>query len=760
MINKLLAIVWVVLTAGAVCAQTVKDIRVERRGAGAVDEADVLAFVSLKVGDELNRQAISRDVRALEKAGRYSYVATDVERVPGGAAVVYIVKSKPRIRRLQIDGADDLGNRKVRELLELGVGDLVDDAAIGNQVQKVKDKYLKEHYPYAQVTWKIDEDENTGTADVAVTVKEGRRSAVRRIQFAGNTSVDARTLRKPMKQKRWNRLISWLTGRGTYKPDDLETDVEAIRGAYLDRGFLDAKIGQPTVEARGRKWLDVTIPVEEGRRYQIGAVKVEGAKIFPAEDVLRTAVTNRPGDVASLASIEQGRQAVQDYYGSRGYIGNQVQYDTIPGARDDVVDVVYRIKEGELAYIRDIKIRGNTRTKDKVIRRELTVYPGDKWNSVLVRNGERRLRNMGYFGYVAAVPEETEDPTKYDLVYEVEEQKTGQFLVGVGYSSVDDLVGFAELSQGNFSLTDWPPTGAGQKLRLRGTAGTEREDIELSFTEPYFLDRRLSLGLDLFQRDASYYSDEYDQRNTGGRIRLGKPLTSFDRVNLFYGLEEVEVYNVDDEASDQIKEEEGTQTKSYVGIELIHDSRDSSFVPTRGNRGEFSPFVAGGALGGDTQIYGLEAQSSQYVPVWLDHVLNLKAWASTVEEWGDGERVPIFDRLFLGGARTLRGFKYRDVGPKDEDGEPVGGKSAWYATVEYNIPIVEKVRFATFFDIGMVYEDPYTIDFGDYNSDWGIGIRLDFPGFPLRLDYAWPLEADDFNDRDSGRFQFSIGYSM
>ncbi len=670
MLKRLILALAVAAVPLSALSQTVEEIRVRREGAGAVDEASVLSYTSVKIGSELNRQAITRDVRALEKSGRYSYVATDVERLPGGVAVIYVVKSKPRIRRLQIDGADELGNRKVRELLELGVGDLVDDSVIGTKALKVKEKYQDDYFPYSKLTWKITEDEASGTADVAITVDEGRRATVKAIEFTGNQAVPAKALRKVMKQKRWNRLFSWITGRGTYKPDELETDVESIRRVYMDRGYLDAKVSPPKISPHGAKGIEVEIPVVEGQLYKLGRIRVEGATIFKQSDIEHTAITNKLGDVASLAAIEKTQQAVQDYYGSRGYIGNQVQYQMDPGAQGDTLDVVYRVKEGELAYIRDIKIRGNTRTKDKVIRRELTVYPGDKWNSVLVRNSERRLKNLGFFSDVAAIPEETDDPAKYDLAYEVEEQKTGQFLVGVGYSSVDSLIGFAELSQGNFSISDWPPTGGGQKLRLRGTIGTEREDIELSFTEPWFLDRKLSLGVDLFRRDRRFLSDEYDQINTGGRITLGKPLGNFNRLNVFYGLEEIEVSDVDDDASDEIKAEEGTNIKSQVGLELIHDSRDSSFVPTRGNRSELSGFVAGGPLAGDVEIYGLEAQSSQYVPVWFDHVFSVKLWASTVEEWGDGDHVPIFDRLFLGGARTLRGFEFRDVGPKDEPASP------------------------------------------------------------------------------------------
>lgn len=758
-------------------AVAVREIRVQRQGAAMVEEQAVLAYTGVKVGDELSRVALSRDIRALEKSGRFAYVATEIKEVPGGVAVVYLVQGKPRIRLVRVEGADDIGNRKVRELLELGPGDLVDDATMAFRAIKVREHYEKKYYPYAKLSWTIREDPASGTADLLVRVDEGRRALVKRIVFEGDVEDPGRMtrvvraifpwafdwppyighdLRRAMKQRQSN-FWSWISGAGTYKPQDLDGDPDAIRRVLLDAGFLDARIGAPEIQPLSPKRLEVRIPVASGAQYRLGGVEVGGVTLFPLDDVNRV-VTNKPGDVASLAAIERAQRAVREYYGSRGYIGTDVRYQVKPETAAPVVDLDLNVREGKLAHIRDVKIRGNTRTKDKVIRRELTVYPGEKYNEVKTRTSERRLRNLGYFSFVNAVPEATPDPEKYDMAFEVEEQKTGQFLVGAGFSSVDDLIGFAELSQGNFDLFNWPPTGGGQKLKLRGTIGTKRRDIELSFVEPWFLDRKLSLGVDLFQRDRRFLSDEYDQRNTGMNLSLGKPLGNFNRINFIYGLEEIEVRNVDEDASDLIKEEEGTQIKSSFTIELVRDTRDSAFVPTRGMRSSASGMASGGPLGGDTQVYELQAQASKYWTVWFDHVLNIRAWTAVVEEWGDADRVPIFDRQFLGGARTLRGFKYRQVGPKDETGEPIGGKTAWYVTGEYTIPVVDKVRLATFYDIGMVYEDPYEWDTSVYNSDWGVGIRLDFPGFPLRLDYAWPLETDEFNDRSSGRFQFSIGY--
>lgn len=751
------------LTLQGAGAEKVREIKIRREGGGLVEESAVLGFVSLKVGDELSRNALSRDVRALEESGRFAYVSTEVEPAADGVTLIYVVKSKPRIRNLRIEGADEVGNRKVRDLLEIGVGDPVDDAVLAFKSLKVREHYQKHYFPYTKLEWVIDEDVANGTADVTIKVDEGRRASVRHIEFEGGEAVAPGALRKAMKQKQWN-IFSWITSHGTYKPDELDADRETIRRRYLDAGYLDARVGEPKIVPMDAKRVRVIIPVEQGRQYRLGRIELTGPQIFPVQEV-SAVVTSRPQDVASLDAVEKARQSVRDFYGSRGYIGNEVQYKLNPQGQDPVVNLALSVKEGDKAYIRDIRIRGNTRTKDKVIRRELTVYPGEIYNQVKVRNSERRLRNLGFFDFVNAVPEATPDPEKYDLAFEVNEQRVGQFMVGAGFSSVDDLIGFAELSHGNFDIAGWPPVGAGQKLKLRGTVGTKRQDIELSFVEPWFLDRKLSLGVDLFDRDRRFFSDEYEQRNTGGNITLGKPLGTYNRINFIYGLENIKVYNVDTNASDLIKEEEGTSLKSSFTVELVRDTRDNAFVATRGHRSSASAMYAGGPLAGDVDIYSLEAQSSAYWPIWFDHVFNLKGWISVVESHGADDRVPLFDRLFLGGARTLRGFKYRKVGPKDENGEPVGGLTGWYATAEYTIPVVDKLRLATFYDIGMIFEDAYSFSVqpdqfqtGDYNSDWGVGIRLDFPGFPLRLDYAWPLETDEFNDRSSGRFQFSIGY--
>ena len=746
------------MAAGLASGAPIEGIRVEHAGGGVIDEGQVRAQISSRVGEVFDAQQVSRDVKRLQKTERYSEVRASVERSGDGVVVVYSVHPRPTVRRLRIDGADAMSNKKIRELLELGVGDPVDDALLGVKAMAVRESYQKKYYPDAKITWEIDENVETGQADVEVHIEEGRKVRVKKIRFRGNEIFSGWALRKAMTQKKVN-IFSPITGRGAYSPEDVEADRLILKKMYLDEGYHDVVIGEVEVEEHGRRNLFLTVPVIEGRIYRLGAISVEGVEVFGVDEVREKALRITRGQVAGEAVIENTEQAIRDFYGSRGYVNTRVisDIDVDPDTGD--LDVRYRVREGTLSTIRTIEIRGNNRTKDKVIRRELTIYPGEIFNEVRVRQSERRLRNLGFFSDVAALPRPTGAENEYDLVFEVEEQRSGQFSVGAGFSSVDDIIGFAELSQGNFDLFNWPSfTGGGQKFKIRLQLGTERRDWQVSFIEPWFLDRRLSLGFDVFQHERRFLSDDYDQLNTGGSVSLTRPLRGPYRLSFTYGLEENEVKDVDDDASEEIKQEEGTRTRSSGTVALVRDTRNNVFIPTDGSRTSLSGELAGSVFGGETDLYQLSLRTTHFYPMWYDHVLNLRGRVTTVEEYGDADRVPIFDRLFLGGARTLRGFDFRDVGPKDENGEPIGGKTLVYGTSEYTVPVVDNIRLAAFFDIGTVNADSYDGSLSDLNSDYGIGLRLDIPGFPLQLDYAWPIEADEFND-SSGRFNFFIGYS-
>jgi outer membrane protein insertion porin family len=466
----------------------------------------------------------------------------------------------------------------------------------------------------------------------------------------------------------------------------------------------------------------------------------------------------KEGSVYSPKQLRDDAKAVADAYGSGGYVDLVITPEGTP-AGPALIDVHYTIEEGTRSFVNRVNIEGNTRTKDKVIRREVLVAPGDVFNTVRVDTTKKRLENLGYFAKVETYPEETDIPGRKDLTILVQEKRTGSLSFGGGFSTVDKLVGFAELTQGNFDLFNWPSfTGAGQKFRLRLQYGTERKDFILTITEPYFLDRRLSLSGQGFYTEANYLSSQYDQRNYGVLFELRKPINAYMYATLGYTLQDVDIFNVDPSASAFIQSQKGSSVESKLFTSVVLDTRDNPLLSHRGQRVTFSPLLAGGFLGGDTQIYGFDLEGSQYFHLPKDTILLINGEIGTVSQWGAGNQVPIYERLFLGGSNNLRGFPFREVGPQDENGEPVGGQTMARTTIEWTFPIIEKARGALFYDMGFVNSEAWSFGFNHMASDIGIGLRLDLPIGPLRLDYGYPVMRDGYNG--GGHFNFNVGYQF
>jgi outer membrane protein insertion porin family len=457
-----------------------------------------------------------------------------------------------------------------------------------------------------------------------------------------------------------------------------------------------------------------------------------------------------------------------------------------PGA----VDISYRIDEGVQSYVNLISIQGNTRTKDRVIRRELAVKPGDVYDTTLVDVSRKRLENLNYFSRVDTAPTDTIVPGRKDLNVIVEEKRTGSFNFGVGFSTTDSLLGFAELQQSNFDLFGWPNfTGGGQRFRIRGQYGIQRSDFVVSLTEPWFLGYKLSVGVEAYYRNANFLSAVYDQENYGVAFQARKQIWRALSARGEYRIENIRIYNVDEtnngddfffpdgfgdgyngneNSGPVINDAAGTYTKSCFTGALTWDTRDSLFLTRKGELIELTAFIAGGPLGGTVQDYGLSLEFSKYFSLPLDLIFLIKGQIAIVDGWGDydgnaddsyGNGVPIFDRLYLGGANNMRGFNFREVGPVDQYGNPIGGNSLAYITFELTFPIVARVRGAVFSDMGFVNVDPYDFGTSNANVDIGLGLRLDLPIGPIRVDYGIPVVYDSFNG-PPGKFNFNIGYQF
>jgi outer membrane protein insertion porin family len=787
---SLILLLGLALFAATGSAVVLDGIRIENMDDTALDASFVRAYTSLRAGQEIENEAelnaaVARDVDNLRRSGRFSFVRAFLEQDEEKLTLVYSVSARSRLRKIEVAGADKIGNRKIKKELGLEPGDYVDEALVGEKAREVEAYCRKNKYPEAKVEWDLQIDEKTGAAELTLTVDEGGKMRVKKIRFesdrfteqsrtsrffrrlvpnifpsrSAQRTIDQRDLRGRLQQKKTWWITPWF---GAYRPELTEVDRAALRAYYENRGFLNVQVDPPKVKELGGGKLELTYPIEEGPRYRLQTIGIEGGELFDTEELMKQ-VRLTPGDIASRSAIDEAASALALYYGNRGYIRNFVQPQITTDPQTETADVLFSITEGHPAVIQEIDIRGNEKTRDEVIRRELAVYPGETYHQQRVETSERRLKNLGYFETVSSSYEPAGPTNTYDLTYSVKEKAMGSFLIGAGFSSVDSLVGFAELSHGNFDIRRWPPVGDGQKMKVRVQAGTERNDLEISFVEPWFMDRKLSLGVDLYHRSAGYYSDDFDLQTLGSRLSLTKPLGPFTRGTLSYSLEQFTVENVDSTAPSEIQREEGSRTKSAAELSVSRDTRDQFFVPTRGNYSSVGFELAGGPLGGETDIYLLEAKTSQFWTLLDDHVFNLKGAVATVESHGSSSHVPIFDRLFLGGPRDIRAFAFRDVSPRSGDvgsDEPIGGRSSWYATAEYTIPLWSKIRGAVFYDIGAVSSDSFSFFDSDLNSGYGIGARFDLPMFPLRLDYAIPHITDDNNDGAGPRWSFLLGYTF
>jgi outer membrane protein insertion porin family len=762
------------MAMGAV--NTIKEVTVRVIDQPGTDASDVLTFCSVKAGEEVSQEAMSKDVRSLLDTGRFGYAGVELEKLDDGIRVIYVVRRRSRFQEpLSIKGADYLSERKIRKLFELKSGDYIDEAVLSEKVTKIRDAYGKKFFPEAKVEEKIEPIENgAGSANVILIIEEGEQVKIKDFRFIGNSSIDSKELRSSFGQRPWYDPRGWFMDTPV-SAQDLEDARQQAEEVYHNQGYLDAKVEFPVTETISKGKAAMVFEVTEGDVYSVDSTAIKGVKLFPEGEVLSKCTLPVDG-VAGRSSINDSAKKIGEYYTSRGYIDTRVRPVIKPvEGKPGRMAITYNVVEGGLVYINNIIIRGNNKTKDKVLRRELMVNPGEIMDGVRIGRSENRLKNLGYFKNVRNYTEKTEKDGVRDLVYEVEEQRTGNFMVGAGFSSIDSLVGFMEISQSNFDILNWPNfTGGGQKARIGIEAGSRRQTIEASITEPWFMDRPLALMVEGYRRMRWY--DNYDEIRSGASVGLSYPI-KVGRIGARYTAELVEMddmdtgYFLDAPGGAPIIPAAGTDYFGYqdaqyggainsvIRIYWAHDTRDQPFIPTRGYKTTVFGELSEGNIG-DNEIYSLGANYRRWYPMpWHKHVLSIRGRVETVEAY-QGE-VPIYEKLFAGGPRSLRGFDYRDVGPKafsaTGDHAPIGGQTLILATVEYTIPIFKALRFATFIDAGSVGKDALDPELSDIAVSAGIGFRIDIPGFPIRFDFAKPVtEDDEYSDQEV--FSFAIGF--
>ena len=798
----------------AASAAKVSSVSIKTVDGIAGDVSDILSQCTVKAGSQFDADACRRDVRALVDSQRYERVSVETADTADGVEVVYVVQRKFRFKGpIVVRGAKAFSESKIASIAKFKDGALIGPADIEAVRGFIEREYRKKFYPDVKVGVVIVPAEGgAGAATVEIDVSEGARIDFGEFVFMGNESIPADELRATFGEYPWYNPLGWFNNTPA---DDAELDAAAksVAALYRKKGFLDVVVPRPARKDRGDGKTDFVFSVVEGPQYKVGAITFKGVTNLEervetksgertVESLLRAGAEKAMQEewtydeaktrVAGSEVLSKAEKGVEMYYGARGFVDTEVAVKRIPSESDPgTLDLEFDVKPGRPGIIREIAIRGNDVTKDKVIRREIRpVSPGEPYNEYNAERSRKRVESLGYFSRVqmrlekpAGTDPEKESLKPYvmrDLVYEVAEQSTGQFGIGVGASSVDSVFGYVEISESNFDLfKPWRFAGGGQKARVNVSAGPRIQTYEASITEPWFLDRPLELTVEGYRRLRWY--DQYDVARSGFSASISYPVKfwptweAFGRIGFRYSLEYIQMYDVDDGQWGSVKGFDPADADYDTRMYKIEEKRfdesvesvfrlfwadntlDHPYFPKNG----YSAYLFGDVSVGDNEYWRLGATFRQYFTVvkkW-NHVFSWRVHAETIDDISDD--VPIYNRLFLGGPRSIRGVDYREIAPKvyrKEDHAPWGGKAAFNATAEYTVPLVEYIRLAAFTDVGAVGKDTFDPEFSDICWSVGLGIRLDIPKFPVRLDFAAPVKKPKDVDREI--FSFSVGYDF
>ncbi|MBN1912866.1 MAG: outer membrane protein assembly factor BamA [Candidatus Omnitrophica bacterium] len=738
---------------------------IEVKGNKSVSANAVISKIKMRIGAPYQENVVSDDLKRLYLLGFFSDIKIDTEDYNKGVKVIINVTERPVIEKITFTGINHITMReeRLKDTLKSKETQYLDYPNLAEDVQALRKLYEKSGYNQVKIDYKVDTNQDTNKARIQFNVMEGKKIRIKNILVEGNKAYPDRRILRLLKTKR-----AWTFNRGILKEEVLKEDIERVIAFYRKGGYSDVTAGYEIEPlAKRPSWLIITVKIEEGKKYLFGNVNIQGNKDIPAKDILAKLEESVPGKIFSQDALKKDVVNIQGLYFDRGYIFAQIQEATSLNSYTGRIDVVYNIIENEVAYVDKIKIKGNVKTKDVVIRRELRIKPGDRFDGEKLKRSKERLQNLGYFEELDYSTEDSPSASnKRDLVVEVREAKTGAFSFGGGYSSIDQFVGFAEIEQKNFDWKNFPYfTGDGQDLRLRASFGSLSEGFDLSFTEPWVFDYPVSFGFDLYRRTHDRESDigyGYDEDISGGNLRLGKEISEFVSGNLMYRYNSIDITDITEEATDDLKKEYGKNIISSVQTGLAFDNRDSIQNPKKGDILSGSLECAGGPFGGDKDFVKFFARASHYIPLVSNSALELRARAGFADAYGDSDDLPIYERFFAGGAYTVRGYHERKLGPVDPvSKDPLGGNSLLVGNIEYIYPVFDFLNLAAFYDVGNVWKKMSDFGSDDLKKSTGLGLRIKTPIGPLMLDYGIPFDKEPGEEKKgSGRFHFNMSHGF
>ncbi len=717
---------------------------IEVSGNRRVDDVAVLEKLSSKVGEPFSVDNVTKDIKTLYGTGYFEDITVDLTDTASGKVMTFYVKETPFVKSVIIKGAKEVEESKIRENITIKENVLLDRSALGDNVKRIKRLYGEEGFFLAEVH--VETKSDGLDAVVTFRIKEGPPVRVKRITILGNSFFSDRKIKHIMQTKEaW--LFSFVSQSGRFDELTFQNDLAQIIGKYYDNGFINADIlDHRVLLSSDRRWFYITIYIKEGKQFRFGAIDLTGDIIGLKRDLLKKFAV-KEGDIFSRSTLTRDIEGLKDFYGDKGYAYVEVRPRTKIHAEDRTVDLTFDIKKNDLVYIDKINITGNTRTRDKVIRRELYIDEKDLYSSTGIKKSKSALRRLGYFDKVDIEKVRGESSDKIDIDVKVKERPTGAISAGIGYSSVDSIIGTASISQSNLF-------GTGIKLNLSGTISASSTRFILGFTQPYLFDKPISAGFDLYNTDQQFQG--FNTRKKGFDARLGFPFFEREsRAFVSYTLEDAEVLNVSTSASSFIRAQEGSRTESSVNVTLTRDTRDDAFFARHGSVITYTAKVAGGVLGGNVYTIKHQINAIKYFPLPHDITFSVRGQAGYLRGYA-GREAPIYERFFLGGINTIRGFDTRSISPKDPlTGDLIGGNTMFVTNFELLFPLIkgQKIRGLLFFDAGNAYQG--NIDLSDIRRSAGTGIRWYSPVGPLRLELGVNLDPREGESRTN--WDFTIG---
>jgi outer membrane protein insertion porin family len=713
-----------------------------------IEKEAILAVIGTKKGDRLEYKQLDKDLRDIYKMGFFEDVKTETEDGPGGKIVTFKVVEKPSIGKFRFEGNEEIDDDELREKLAIKFYSVLDENEIKQGINRLKEYYREKGYYNAEIKERI-EALNNNQVIVEFLIKENEKVYIRNIQFTGNNHFDDDDLKDIMLTSEKD-LLSWITDSGVLDKKKLEFDGHKITAFYHNHGYIKAKVGEPNITYEKDKGLTITIEVQEGEQYGVNTVSIEGDLILPAEELMEDV---RIGEekIFNREVVRNDVLALKGIYNDEGYAYAEVKPRTRENDETRLIDITYVISKEQKVRFERINIKGNTTTRDKVIRRELKVIEGEYFSGKKLKRSSENLNRLGFFEDVQV---QTSKGSREDLMLldvTIKEKPTGSFSFGAGYSTVDSLVGSVSVSENNF-------LGRGQRLAAAVRIGGSSSELDVTFTEPWILDKDLSGTVRGFKWEREY--DDYTKDSLGGSLTFGWPMEMIDdytRAWTSYRYEDADITDVASYASWLLREMEGRSKTSSLAVGLKRNSTNRPWNASKGSINEIMLEYAGGFLGGDNYFNKVWARSAWFFPFYWDTTFMVQGRWGYLKKRAGGD-LPAYEKWFLGGISTIRGFEYADVSPYDPVTlDKVGGETMMVYNLEYRFPLFKDLGITgvAFFDAGNVYTSEKNVEERDLATSVGVGVRWYSPMGPLRIE--WGYNLDPQRDEDTNVFEFSMG---